>query len=237
MSNMFIIIILAISVVSLAISVYLALKMKTISYMLEQPIVKKMSPQLKLKPVKLDELLAERNRQQQPQNRDLRQQGESRNNPRHGTPRNESDRRPDLNRDRQDRRPERGEGDRNRNSDRFRDRDRNRDRSDRPQYGGGERRPREFTDNRESAPSPAPVTQMEPQRSEPPALQEHETPLSPRRPLQATVDAEARSESPTPLIDSEPGPAGFGDGDIQHGRRMQLKKKPRFDETEVKSGE
>ena len=44
------------SVVSIGLCVYLLSKIRTITYLLEQPVVKKMSPQLKLKPVKVDEL-------------------------------------------------------------------------------------------------------------------------------------------------------------------------------------
>ncbi len=44
------------SVVSIGLCIYLLAKVRTITYLLEQPVVKKMSPQLKLKPVKVDEL-------------------------------------------------------------------------------------------------------------------------------------------------------------------------------------
>ncbi|MDB5104509.1 MAG: hypothetical protein JWP91_2198 [Fibrobacteres bacterium] len=47
------------SAVSLALCAYLLMKVRTITYLLEQPVVKKMSPQLKLKPVKVDELDAD----------------------------------------------------------------------------------------------------------------------------------------------------------------------------------
>ena len=52
-----------------------------------------------------------------------------------------------------------------------------------------------------------------------------------------TVETEVRVENPSPSLDSEAGSPGFGDGDVQHGRRTQFKKKPRFefDETEVKT--
>ena len=46
----------ALSAVSIALCAYLLAKVRTITYLLEQPVVKKMSPQLKLKPVKVDEL-------------------------------------------------------------------------------------------------------------------------------------------------------------------------------------
>ena len=256
-------IILAVSAASLAISIYLAIKIKAVHYLLEQPVVKKMSPQLKLKPVKLDELMAERNRSQQ-QNRDARPQSGNSANPRQGGrphgERNDSERRFENRGDRQDRRPERteggrperAEGDRNRGDrpdrqgggDRFRDRDRNRgDRPDR--QGGGDRRPRETFENRE--PAAAPVQQSEPvqqpvMRSEAhaaPAVS-HEAPLSPRRPLAATAEV-GNNSNPISMSSSEnetPSEVFAGsDNDVQHGRRMQLKKKPRFefDEAEAKT--
>ncbi len=227
MESTLIYILLAISAVSLAISLYLALKMKTVAYLLEQPVVKKMSPQLKLKPVKLDELMAERNRQQL-QNREPRQGGNPAI-PVTGGPRNDQERqerRPDQNRDanrepRQDRRPERGnegrperaEGDRNRNSDRFRDRDRNRN-SDRDRGGDrGDRRPREFSENREPArenrepvSAPAPQAHAESQRFETqaPVIQhvQQDAPLSPRRPLpvsESHVHTESHVDFPAVL--------------------------------------
>jgi hypothetical protein len=55
-------------------------------------------------------------------------------------------------------------------------------------------------------------------------------PLAPRRPLPAAVESEAR-EAPAQEVESS-GEGIFGSDDIQHGRRTQLKKKPRFDVNE-----
>lgn len=245
---------LALSALTLGISIYIASKVKAVHYLLEQPVVKKMSPQLKLKPVKLDELVADRNRQQQ-QNRDSRPQGGNPNGPRQGGDRGdrrphgerpEGDRRPE-NRDRQggqDRRPERSEGDRDRNRDRNRDRDRNR--GDRPDRGGQDRRPREVFENRESAPVSQsvaqPVSEPAPMRAEMPASAPMmDAPLSPRRPLSSTMETESSTrQSPIlPSSENEGGSENFvgSDNDMQHGRRTQMKKKPRFelDEAEVKT--
>ncbi len=263
-NSLLIYILLAVSVVSLAILVYLALKMKTVVYLLEQPVVKKMSPQLKLKPVKMDEILADRNRNSQPQNREGRphQHGSAPgNNPRQGG-RPDGERR-DGNRDRQGARPERAEGERReggRDGDRNRggnDRFRDRNRGDRPQGGQGgrperaegERRndgdrrpPREFNDNREpNREQNAPVSQpAQPvMRNEAPvSMPQQDAPLSPRRPLPATVETHDNHNTPT-TPSFEGGSEAFvgTDGDMQHGRRTQIKKKPRFemDEAEVKT--
>ena len=258
----FIYIVLAVSAISLAISVYLAVKMKMVVYLLEQPVVKKMSPQLKLKPVKLDEIMSDRNRNSsssQP-NREARPHQHSSlpgNNPRQGG-RPDGERR-DGNRDRQggqNGRPERTEGerregrdgDRNRgNNSRFQDRDRNR--GDRPQGGQGgrpernegDRRPsREFNDNRDpNREQNTPVSQpaQSVMRNEAP-VQQQEVPLSPRRPLSATLETQENHDTiSTPSF--EAGSEAFvgSDNDMQHGRRTQFKKKPRFemDEPEVKT--
>ena len=244
-------IILAVSAASLAILVYLALKMKAVVYLLEQPVVKKMSPQLKLKPVKLDELMADRNRHSQAQNRDPRQPGSIPGNaPRQGG-RPDGERREGNRGDRpqggQGSRPERGEGDRrdgerNRGNDRFRDRNR----GDRPQgsQGGrpeGDRRPpREFNENRdqnrESSVSVSQPSQPVIRNEAPVSTPQQDAPLSPRRPLPATVETHEHRNTAAPSF--EGGSEAFvgTDNDMQHGRRTQMKKKPRFemDEAEVK---
>ncbi len=254
MENILTYVAIALSATTLALCAWLVRKMNTVLYLLEQPSVRKMSPQLKLKPVKLDELMAERTRQQQ-QSRPQPQQ----NGPRppyqggrpHGEHRNDQDRRPDQgsrdrfeNRDRPDRRPERGEGDRNRNNDRdrFRDRDRNRDRN----QGGDRWRPPQ-NENRDAASAPISAVgepPREPARSEAPApsASHHESvaPLAPRRPLPSTVENESAREpvAPPAPSETESGSEGlFNSDDIQHGRRTQVKKKPRFDvaEEEVKT--
>ena len=253
-------VLLALSAACLALCAFLVLKMKTVLYLLEQPVIKKMGPQLKLKPVKIDELLAEKNRQQQ-QLQQSHSQGPSQSHRPHQQgpqapgqnggrpPQSGRGDRPDFDRGGSDRNRDRGprqdrpEGDRDRNRDRerFRDRDRNRDR-----FQSGDRRPpRENNEPRDSA-SPPPVEnhrpEFIPQAPAPQPLSHAESmaPLAPRRPLPSMV--ETTSSAPQPIKtapESEPSMEGLfvgGDGDMQHGRRNQVKKKPRFEvnEEEVK---
>ena len=265
------------SAISLAVCAYLVLKVRTITYLLEQPVVKKMSPQLKLKPVKIDEPDSEN------------RPNPARNNASNGAapgrsprPAFEGGERPprDQNRDRGPR-PERAEGsdrppreggdrppreggfdrnggdrgprnDRGDRGDRFgggRDRgerggrgghDRH-ERNDRGGRDGGDRnRTREPFSGSESAPAegsrPAPVA------SEGVPAQ---AALAPRRPLPSTVDHEVEHKE-IPAADSAAANAAAEDAlfardesDMQHGRRNQLKKKPRFEvaEEEVKTEE
>lgn len=79
-------------------------------------------------------------------------------------------------------------------------------------------------------------------RSEAPAAPTFEAPLSPRRPLSPTVETDSNASHQTsniPSSENEGGSDGFvgNDNEMQHGRRTQLKKKPRFefDEAEVKT--
>ena len=46
---------LALSAATLVITILIAIRLKTVHYLLQQPVVKKLSPQLRLKPVKLDD--------------------------------------------------------------------------------------------------------------------------------------------------------------------------------------
>ena len=237
--------------ISLALCAILLYRVKNVIYLLEQPVVKKMSPQLKLKPVKIDELDEETRR------------NNARNNPPNGAPMNRpprpaidrepgSDRGRDQNRDRLPRhereRSENGadrnapRGDRNDRDGRFRDRDRN-GRHDRNERHGGDRdrsrpRPDVFTNEKEGgeaaplAPRPVPAMGIHEhsgnQASSGPAL-------SPRRPLPSTVDQEVNGRDLPPINDAGPMSeadaafVGRDDSDIQHGRRHQPKKKPRFD--------
>jgi len=240
---------LALSAATLALCAYLTIKIKAILYLLEQPVVKKMSPQLKLKPVKVEELIAEKQRQQQQlqQNQQTQSQSQSprpqsshshsQNGPRPQGGRSDRpdfDRNRDGNRDRGPRPDRPPEGDRNRdgNRERFRDRDRNR-----PQ--GGERRPpREANDNpRENIPA----HQSEAPRMETPAPRNDSNmaPLAPRRPLPSTV--ESVSHAPAPIIaapETDNNVEGMfsGEGDMQHGRRVQIKKPKRFEVDEAEVG-
>ncbi|MDB5049592.1 MAG: hypothetical protein JWO30_2663 [Fibrobacteres bacterium] len=259
------------SALSLAICAYLLLKVRTITYLLEQPVVKKMSPQLKLKPVKIDEIDGEA-RPNQARNATANGAAPARS-PR---PAFEGGERPprDQNRDRGPR-PERTEGgdrppreggfdrnggdraprnDRGDRGDRFgggRDRgerggrgghDRH-ERGDRPPregMGGGRdggdrnRNRSESFGNSEAAPAEGVTSRPAPVASE--SAPSHSAPaLSPRRPLPSTVDHEVERKE-IPAADSAAATAAAEDAlfardesDMQHGRRNQLKKKPRFE--------
>lgn len=241
--------------VSIALGVVALMKIKSAIYLLEQPVVKKMSPQLNLKPIKVDAL-----------------DGDNARNARNGTPMNRSNAGRPEGRDGQDRGPRedrggrdggrdrdrgpRGErdgegagrgrddrgprGDRGDRGDRFGGRDGGRDRDrggrDGHRHERGDRGPREG--RREFAGSEREPAQAEASRPAPSADVSSPAPLAPRRPLPSTVDSEADSKPPvSELAVNEAGAAdpffGRDDSDIQHGRRNQMKKKPKFDEAEV----
>jgi hypothetical protein len=268
------------SVVSIGLCIYLLTKVRTLTYLLEQPVVKKMSPQLKLKPVKVDELDdsraavpprnsvngAPQNRGPRPavegerprENRDMNPRDRA---PRGDRPEGEARREGGDRGERMDRGPRNDRGDR---GDRFGGRDRERggrhernDRGDRfngregapardgaPSREGGRERGREgFGSERE--PSAAPAASNAPAADTAPAMTAApaSSVLAPRRPLPSTVVDQETSASKESHVDAlAPNPTAEDalftrdDSDIQHGRRNQLKKKPRFDvkEEEVK---
>lgn len=271
------------SAISIALCAYLLLKIRNITYLLEQPVVKKMSPQLKLKPVKVDELDDESRRNASrnpvapsngaPQNRSPRPAFEGGERP----PRSEHtrERGPRTDRPEGERPPREGgfdrggeRGDRSPRNDRgdrggFRDRGGRNERHDRQGGGrdamgggrdamgagreGGDRtrapRTESFGQDRDAAPvegSPAPAPRPAP------IVTEHAAPtsaLAPRRPLPSMVDHESIArEIPAPVEAMSASAAEDAlfvrdDSDIQHGRRHQPKKKPRFNvgEEEVKA--
>ena len=269
------------SVVSIATCIYLLTKIRTLTYLLEQPVVKKMSPQLKLKPVKIDELDENRanaparnvangtpqNRGPRPalegdrgrENRDVNARDGRDRAPRGDRPEGEARREGGERGDRMDRGPRSDRGDR---GDRFGGRDRDRggrherhDRGDRfggareggpsregaPSREGGRERPREgFGGEREplAAPSASASAESAPMVTAAPSAPA----LAPRRPLPSTVDQEASAPKEAPMdavassAAAEEALFTRDDSDIQHGRRSQPKKKPRFDlnEEEVK---
>jgi hypothetical protein len=263
-------ILVGLSGLSLAISAVLFLKIKTIAYLLEQPVVKKMSPQLKLnKFVKVDEQESApaprhdarpanpSNGNRGPRPNFERPEGGDRQN-RDSQPRNDRGPRPERT-EGHDRgpRPERTEGgERGPRPDRFSGRDRA-PRNDRPErHGntggrdgagsrdGGDRnanRNRQDSSNNNNEPAQA-SENAAPVSSRPapmPTPDNHSGPaLAPRRPLPSTVEHEGPAKEFTP---PEPISADAlfmrDDSDIQHGRRNQLKKKPKFDvnEDEAKS--
>jgi|GEM_PF-1373992 len=260
------------SAISIALCAYLLLKIRNITYLLEQPVVKKMSPQLKLKPVKIDEQDDESRRNPSrnasaPSNGTAQARGprpsfEGGERPardhhsRERTPRNE--------RSEGGERPPReggfergaGHGDRAPRGDRgdrgdrggFRDRGGRNDRHDRNgaaresagagREGGDRNRPRTegLGGERESSPvDSAPVSRpasaaAPSENSAPPSV------LSPRRPLPSMVEQEVTSRDIPAPVDASASAAAAedalfarDDSDIQHGRRHQPKKKPRFD--------
>jgi hypothetical protein len=257
------------SVVSIGLCIYVLSKIRTVVYLLEQPVVKKMSPQLKLKPVKIDE--AEESRASAParspangipqsrgprpgaeaggrENRDNgtanrerapradRPEGEGRREGGDRGPRNDMDRAPrgdrgdrfggrEGGRDRGGRHERNERGDR---GDRFGNREGGRERN-REGFGGE----RETTGSPAAAPAPA---EMAPVASNGPAL-------APRRPLPSTVDQEnpamnaAPVEAPASNGSAEDALFTRDDSDIQHGRRHQPKKKPRFELNEDEAKE
>jgi hypothetical protein len=262
------------SVVSIGLCIYVLSKIRTVTYLLEQPVVKKMSPQLKLKPVKIDELDESRAAAPArspangvPQNRGPRPGAEAeRGRENRDSVNGNRDRAPRADRpvdrpetegrreggDRADRaprndRPDRGErfGGREGGREGGRDRGGRPDRHERGDRGdrfgnreGGRERTREgFGGEREAAAAPAAPANPEtaPVASIAPAL-------APRRPLPSTVDQENTNVNAAPLDISAPNASAEDalftrdDSDIQHGRRHQPKKKPRFDlkEEEVK---
>lgn len=239
--------------ISIAVGAAVFMKVKTAIYLLEQPVVKKMSPQLNLKPVKTDHFEGGSDRGQsrngatataggRPEGRDGRDRG-----PREGGrdgrdrdrgPRPEGERGPRV--ESEGRREGGDRGPRGERGDRFggRDRDRGgrdgRDRHDRGDRGPGGRG-REFAGNEQREPAhgesrPAPTADIT-----------TPAPLAPRRPLPSTIDSEGEAR-PAPAAESalavnEAGAAdpffGRDDSDIQHGRRTQMKKKPKFDAEEI----
>lgn len=239
-----------ISIILGALALY---KIKTAIYLLEQPVVKKMSPQLNLKPIKVDQVDGDTARNQPRSNGTSvgrgpgRPEGRDDRPPREGS-RDGRDRAPRSDREGSGDRGPRPEGDRGPRSDRgdrgdrFGGRDRDRgprndrgdrgDRGDRPprrEFSGSEREPAQA----DAAPRPA---------AAPSADHSAGAPLAPRRPLPSTVDHDAEHK-PTPISEmgapavNEVGAAdpffGRDDSDIQHGRRTQLKKKPKFEADEV----
>lgn len=263
------------SVVSIGLCIYVLSKIRTVVYLLEQPVVKKMSPQLKLKPVKIDDQDESRASAPArngangangiPQSRGPRPGMEAdrgRDN-RERAPRTD-DRGPRADRpegegrreggDRSDRGPRNDRGDR---GDRFGGREGGRDRGGRherndrgdrgerfgnregaPSREGGRDRNREgFGGDRETVGTTAAPANAEsaPVASSAPAL-------APRRPLPSTVDQEGPALNAAPVESSAPAASAEDalftrdDSDIQHGRRHQPKKKPRFElnEEEVK---
>jgi hypothetical protein len=261
--NSITILLIVLSVVSIGLSLFILTRIKHLVYLLEQPIVKKMTPDMKLKAVKVDDADDSRrhgHRHGNGQGNPSQSQGRPQSGPRphDGQPQGGNrERRPEGQQGQRGDRPERGErpehrGERNergqehRGNDRHRDRDRDRgprqDRGDRPDRGErGERperqRPRlDVFSNDTGAPAPESAPRAEQGQGERPVL-------APRRPLAASVD---REESPAaisslPAAPELPPDAIFvgDDGDVQHGRRSSVKKKPRFeiDEEEAKAEE
>ena len=245
----------AITSATLVITVILLLKIKNINYLLEQPIVKKMSPQLKLKPVKVDDAEEENKKNQ---HRNHQNQNPNNNPNRNNRPMNDKpaegngEPRRDFN-NRNDRTPrhERPEGERprNNNNDRFRDRDRNRDNRDgrenrdNRQDRNRNQRLEVFSNEKENhveenvnGHKPAQPVASAPEAA--PQNQQHISPLPSRRPLPSAI---SRDEEVKPSFAAAPAEdavmVGQDDSDIQHGRRNQLKKKPVFADVKLEEVE
>jgi hypothetical protein len=277
---------LAVSAATLVVTILIAIRLKTVHYLLQQPVVKKMSPQLRLKPVKLDDAM-NRNRDRQapgggrpegerreggrPEGREGRDgRRDGRDGRREGRPEGERreggrpegregrEGRPEGDR-RERREGGRPEGERREGRPEGRDgrRDGGRPEGERREGGRpeaerregrpeGERRERRDGDrperreggrpeNREARPprefSDAPRVEAPVVESRPAA--EAPAGLPPRRPLNTFSETPvARSDSSSSALSAnDPVDATFvGSGDdVQHGRRTQLKKKPRFD--------
>jgi len=257
---------LALSAATLVVTILIAIRLKTVHYLLQQPVVKKMSPQLRLKPVKLDDAgnrvreNRDGNREGRPENRGERRdgrnenRGERRDGNREGRGENRGERREgregrpegerrenrdgrnenrgerrDGNRDgRGENRGERREGREGRpEGERRENRDgRNENRGERREHNGERREGRENRPPREFGDAPRAESSAV---VEAPVASEAPAGLPPRRPLNATPEA-PRAEAAAPAGESgfEATFVGSGD-DVQHGRRTQLKKKPRFD--------
>jgi hypothetical protein len=239
----------ALAAAGLALGAYLLTRIKYAIYLLEQPVVKKMSPQLNLKPIKIDQIDSDASRNQprngtpvsrnggRPEGRDGHDRG-----PREAREgRDGRERMPRAERDGEGGRDGRGRDDRGPRGERGdrggRDRDRGgRDGHRHDRGERGDRGPRrEFAgESREPAQAEA--------RPAPSADVASPAPLAPRRPLPSTVDVEGEPKAaPVSAPVDEAGAAdpffGRDDSDIQHGRRTQMKKKPKFDVDEVEATE
>lgn len=270
--------ILAISAGSLVLGIVVFLKLRSVVYLLEQPVVKKMSPALKLKPVKVDEVDSHSHRtaEARPANAPNGNRGPRPNFERpEGGERQNRDSQP-----RQDRGPrpegngERGPGGdrapRDRNDRNFRDRGDRGPRNERHGSGGGRdgmgnreggapreggdrhggpdrdrnrNRSESFSNANGAGTEAAASTEGAPMAASRPApipAQDHShsgPALAPRRPLPSTVDQDVSGKEftpPEPVSADVAADAMFmrDDSDIQHGRRNQLKKKPKFDVSE-----
>jgi hypothetical protein len=255
------------SVVSIAFCAILFYKLRSVIYLLEQPVVKKMSPALKLKPVKVDEVDQSARHEARPANAANgnrgprpnfeRPEGGERQN-RDSQPRQDRGPRPERTEGSGDRAPRADRGERPDRNDRFSGRDRGprNDRSERhggrdsagPREGmgnreGGDRdrnrnRTEPFANGNESVVAPEGAPMASRPAHVPAQDNSHGGPaLAPRRPLPSTVDQEASLKEftpPEPVSADVAADAMFmrDDSDIQHGRRNQLKKKPRFEVNE-----
>lgn len=270
------IILAGLSGISIALSIVVLIKLKAVHYLLELPVVKKMSPALKLKPIKVDEAEnnhkhdsrpsashspsaspshANANRGPRP-NFERAEGGERQNRDHH--PRNErNDRgpRPEGNGDRAhaDRSPSGDRGQRNDRTERNErnPRDQNRGQRNAPQggegrHGGQDRGPDRFDRNRnrnEGHSNTSEATSVDgamatgrPSASE--VAETNSAPvLAPRRPLPSTLSQEvsAKDLAPAEPIAAEVAADAMfmrDDSEMQHGRRTQMKKKPKFDVSE-----
>lgn len=248
--NQMSLVLLAVNVIILGISIYLATQVRALKYLIEQPVVKKMPPNLKFKPRSVegsentDPRNADRNRPTGPSVPGQQNRPPMQNRPQGSF----QGGRPDRNDQRRDRpmndRPERTERSERPEGDRP-------ERTERPERHGmdrgdrnrpGNRRPPRFDRNNQTR-----GTVMGNEATD----EERQAPVQAGAPIQASTERvqveisnEARtlpareskitlSETPqTEVRQTEaPAPEFVGSGDeVQHGRRIKIRKPPSFDE-------
>ena len=182
--------ILALAAASLVVGIFLAIRLKTVLYLLQQPVVKKMSTQLRLKPVKLDEVMGRGGREGRPEGGRPEGRGEGR--PEGRGPRPEGGRRDDRGprgdrpegdrgprRDDRGPRPERTEGGRPQRAEGDRGPRRD-DRGPRPERAEGDRGPRR-EDRNDRGPRPERTEGDRPRREDRPERSEGGREDRPRR--------------------------------------------------------
>ncbi len=264
MENAFLYLLTVLAAIGIVLSVVILIKLKNVAYLLEQPVVKKMSPQLRLKPVRIDDGEGDPSRRNARQGAPARGRGQDRNE----APAGGRDSAPRERQGRPDREKAEG-GERPPRADRDRNRDRDRDRSSRGDHRNRTSRQEVHSNGRDAAaPSGREAAAIDQDTGrervresvrdqvrehvresgqtlvsapfEQPALVEHNSNdnippagLAPRRRLPSSVHEDEQSHSAEAKPAAEENHAhlfvGADDGEIQHGRRNQLKKKPRFD--------
>jgi hypothetical protein len=216
--------------VAVVLGVLILVKVNELITMLRTPIVKKLSPDMNLKPSSRHSIGA-----QEMASRGDRNTKDNRSNPnRDRSVVNKDSNRPDRpDRGERNDRPDRGMGqNRDRNNDRRNDRRNNNNRGDRPN-----RRPdfanAEFTpvETPVAAPAASGASESAPVSSSPVIHQEGRRPLAPRVPMNAP--AAPAMESVSAAASVEVVGAEFDPSKVRYGRRNFVKKIPNVDEDSV----